>query len=73
MAITKDGKTLYVAAFGSSKIGVFQTSQLENDTFVPDGPTSCASAAAARAAWPSTSALYEISVVRSVLERGQGT
>lgn len=35
MAITRDGSTLYVAAFGSSKIGVFQTAQLENDTFVP--------------------------------------
>jgi DNA-binding beta-propeller fold protein YncE len=35
MAITSDGKTLYVAAFGSSKIGVFDTAQLENDTFVP--------------------------------------
>ena len=36
MAITQDGSTLYVAAFGSSKIGVFQTSQLENNSFVPD-------------------------------------
>src|SRR5690606_16021021 len=35
MAITSDGQTLYVAAFGSSKIGVFSTSELENDTFVP--------------------------------------
>ena len=36
MAITKDGGTLYVAAFGSSKVGVFSTKQLENDTFIPD-------------------------------------
>ena len=36
MAITSDGKTLYVAAFGSSKIGIFDTAQLENDSFVPD-------------------------------------
>ena len=36
MAIAQNGSTLYVAAFGSSKIGVFQTAQLENDTFVPD-------------------------------------
>lgn len=36
MAISQNGSTLYVAAFGSSKIGVFQTSQLDNDTFVPD-------------------------------------
>jgi YVTN family beta-propeller protein len=36
MALTADGATLYVAAFGSSKIGVFATSTLEDDTFVPD-------------------------------------
>ncbi len=36
MAITPDGQTLYVTAFGSSKIGVFDTTALENDTFVPD-------------------------------------
>ena len=35
MAVTSDGATLYVAAFGSSKIGVFSTASLENDTFVP--------------------------------------
>src|SRR5262249_17523391 len=35
MAVTSDGKTLYVAAFGSSKVGVFETSLLENDTFDP--------------------------------------
>lgn len=35
MAITSDGQTLYVAAFGSQKIGVFDTTALENDTFVP--------------------------------------
>jgi YVTN family beta-propeller protein len=35
MAVTSDGKTLYVAAFGSSKVGVFATSALENDTFDP--------------------------------------
>ena len=31
MAVTRDGSTLYVAAFGSSKIGVFQTTELEDD------------------------------------------
>jgi len=36
MAVSSDGATLYVAAFGSGKIGVFDTAQLENDTFVPD-------------------------------------
>src|SRR6185369_17284701 len=35
MAVTSDGATLYVAAFGSSKIGVFDTASLENDTFDP--------------------------------------
>jgi DNA-binding beta-propeller fold protein YncE len=36
MAVSSDGSTLYLAAFGSSKIGVFDTADLENDTFVPD-------------------------------------
>ncbi len=36
MAVTSDGGTLFVAAFGSSKIGVFDTAELEADTFVPD-------------------------------------
>jgi YVTN family beta-propeller protein len=35
MAITGDGRTLFVAAFGSSRIGVFDTAQLENDSFNP--------------------------------------
>jgi DNA-binding beta-propeller fold protein YncE len=35
MAITRDGATLYVAALGSSKIGVYDTQQLEDDAFVP--------------------------------------
>ena len=36
MAVSGNGTTLYVAAFGSSKIGVFDTAQIENDTFVPN-------------------------------------
>jgi DNA-binding beta-propeller fold protein YncE len=36
MAISSDGKTLYVAAFGSGKVGVFDTDALENDSFVPN-------------------------------------
>jgi DNA-binding beta-propeller fold protein YncE len=36
MAVSSDGTTLYVAAFGSQKIGVFDTAALENDSFVPD-------------------------------------
>ncbi len=35
MAVASDG-TLYVAAFGSSAVGMFNTTELENDTFVPD-------------------------------------
>jgi DNA-binding beta-propeller fold protein YncE len=35
LAVSSSG-TLYVAAFGSSKIGVFDTAELEDDTFVPD-------------------------------------
>ncbi len=35
MAVTSDGRTLYVAALGSSKIGVFDTAALENNTFTP--------------------------------------
>ncbi|MGB5811037.1 MAG: hypothetical protein WBG86_10940, partial [Polyangiales bacterium] len=36
MALSSDGSTLYVAGFGSSAVGVYDTAQLENDTFVPD-------------------------------------
>jgi len=36
MAVSSNGQTLYVTAFGSSKVGVFSTAALENDTFVPD-------------------------------------
>jgi DNA-binding beta-propeller fold protein YncE len=36
MAVTPDGSTLYVAAFGSGKIGRFDTAALEADSFVPD-------------------------------------
>ncbi|PTL83007.1 hypothetical protein DAT35_13370 [Vitiosangium sp. GDMCC 1.1324] len=35
MAVTSDGTTLYVAAFGSSRLGVYSTAALEADTFVP--------------------------------------
>jgi YVTN family beta-propeller protein len=32
MAVSSDGTTLYVAAYGSSKVGVLQTADLEDDT-----------------------------------------
>ncbi len=35
MAVNAAGTTLYVAAFGSSKVGIFDTAQLEADTFTP--------------------------------------
>jgi hypothetical protein len=35
MAVTSNGRTLYVAAFGSGKIGAFDTTALENNTFDP--------------------------------------
>ncbi len=35
IVVSSDGLTMYVAAFGSSKIGVFSTANLENDTFDP--------------------------------------
>jgi DNA-binding beta-propeller fold protein YncE len=35
MAVTASGATLYVAALGSDRVGVFSTAQLENDSFVP--------------------------------------
>ena len=33
MAISRNGKTLYVAAFGSGKVGIFDTKKLENNSF----------------------------------------
>src|SRR5262249_17020170 len=36
LAITSDGATLYTAAFGSGVVGVFSTTELHDDTFVPD-------------------------------------
>jgi len=36
MVVSPDGGTLYVAAFGSGKVGVFDTGALETDAFVPN-------------------------------------
>jgi len=36
MALSSDGKTMYLAAMGSSSIGVFDTARLEQDTFEPN-------------------------------------
>jgi len=35
MLVSANGATLYVAAFGSSKVGVYDTATLENNTFSP--------------------------------------
>ena len=35
LTVSSDGQTLYVAAFGSSKVGVFATDALEQDSFDP--------------------------------------
>lgn len=35
MLVSSDGATLYVAAFGSAKVGVFSTTTLEDNTFDP--------------------------------------
>jgi DNA-binding beta-propeller fold protein YncE len=35
MEVGGDGETLYLAAFGSSAVGVFDIEELENDSFVP--------------------------------------
>ena len=34
--MSADGQTLYVSAFGSGKIAIYATDELENESFVPD-------------------------------------
>jgi DNA-binding beta-propeller fold protein YncE len=36
MAITNDGSSLYVPMFGTSEVAVYNTAQLEDDSFVPN-------------------------------------
>ncbi len=36
MVVSSDGEQLYVAAFGSQKIGIFDTEELATDSFTPD-------------------------------------
>ncbi|MFQ5698730.1 MAG: hypothetical protein ACE5IL_10665 [Myxococcota bacterium] len=36
LELSADGSTIYVAAFGSSKVGIFDAAALEADTFTPD-------------------------------------
>lgn len=35
IAVSADGSTVYVAAFGSNRVGVFSSAELEKDAFVP--------------------------------------
>lgn len=39
MAVSSDGDVLYVVAMSSNAIGIFQTAELEDDSFVPDAST----------------------------------
>jgi DNA-binding beta-propeller fold protein YncE len=39
LALSPDGKTIFVAALGSNKIVPFQVEELEKDTFTPDAAT----------------------------------
>lgn len=36
IVVSADGEKIYVGAFGSAKIGVFKSSELEDDSFIPD-------------------------------------
>jgi len=36
MAVSSNGRTLYAAALGSSKVAIYDTGELEQDTFVPN-------------------------------------
>jgi DNA-binding beta-propeller fold protein YncE len=42
MAVSSSGATLYVAAKGSDRVGVFTVSSLENNSFVPDASSQIA-------------------------------
>jgi len=55
LVVNGAGNTLYVAAFGSSTVGVFDVAQLENDTFVP----SAANHVAVQGGGPSGLVLHE--------------
>ncbi|GAC1538746.1 MAG: hypothetical protein NVS3B10_03320 [Polyangiales bacterium] len=65
MEVTADGGTLYVAALGSSKVGVFSTSELEAGTFTP----STANQIAVKGGGPTGMALDEKEGVLFVLTR----
>jgi YVTN family beta-propeller protein len=79
MEVSKDGKVLYVAALGSSKLGIFNTAELEADTFVPatanqvtlsgGGPTGLALNEARNLAYVMTRFDNGISIVNTKLKR----
>jgi DNA-binding beta-propeller fold protein YncE len=67
MVVDSTGGTLYVAAFGSSRIGVFSTAQLEANTFNP--PTQSIDYLAVSGGGPSGLALDELNDRLYVLTR----
>jgi DNA-binding beta-propeller fold protein YncE len=79
MEVSPDGRTLYVAAMGSSRVGIYDTAALEADTFVPSrdeqvevsggGPTGLALSADGRLLYVLTRFDNAISVVDTALRR----
>jgi MYXO-CTERM domain-containing protein len=67
MVISSDGSTLYVAAFGSSKVGVIPTSTLDNGTFDPT--VESANYLAVSGGGPGGLALDEVNGILYVLTR----
>lgn len=79
MAVSSDGTTLYVAGFGSNTVAIYDTAELENDTFTPDaanlipieGPTGLVLDEARGLLWVSsrrTSNIYSVSLSTKVVK-----
>ena len=80
MAVSSDGETLYVAGFGSNAVAIYDTTELENDTFVPsaanlipvEGPTGLVLDEARGILWVSsrsTNALFSVDLAGRVVTR----
>ncbi len=83
MAVSTDGATLYVAGFGSNAVAIYDTAQLENDSFVPDAanlvpierPSGLALDEARGLLWVisrGTSTLYKIDISTKVVSYAAG-
>jgi len=83
MAVSNDGATLYVAGFGSNAVAMYDTAQLENNTFVPDAanlvpverPSGLALDEARGLIWVvsrGTSTLYTIDINTKVVSHAAG-